>query len=144
MRFADAATAQKAVTWLSDLSDGYVNFGDFYAKLPGAVVVQAIQPEVDLPEPVMTETAVSLTKPFFIGHSQVSYGAALPAFSWTEPADAPMKRTTLYDAHVALGGRIVPFWRLRDARALRNVGRRRAHGRAPGRRSVRRHPHGRV
>ncbi len=109
VRFADAATAQKAVTWLSDLSDGYVNFGDLYAKLPGAVVVQAIQPEVDLPEPVATETAVSPTKPFFIGHNQVSNGAALPAFSWSEPADAPMKRTTLYDAHVALGGRIVPF-----------------------------------
>lgn len=109
LRFADAATAQTAVTWLSDLSDGYVNFGDLYAKLPGAVVVKAIQPEVELPEPVMTETAVVPSKPFFIGHNQVSNGTALPAFSWSEPADAPLKRTTLYDAHVALGGRIVPF-----------------------------------
>ncbi|MAU00219.1 MAG: glycine cleavage system protein T [Anaerolineaceae bacterium] len=117
LRFADTATAQKAVTWLSDLSDGYVDFGDLYAKLPGAVVVKAIQPEVDVPEPSETETAtsaslstgVSPTKPFFIGHDQVSDGEALPAFSWTEPEDGPMKRTTLYDAHVALGGRIVPF-----------------------------------
>ena len=117
LRLADAATAQKAVTWLSDLSDGYVDFGDLYAKLPGAVVVQAIQPEADVPEPAEAETAtsaspstgVSPTKPFFIGHDQVSDGEPLPAFSWTEPEDAPMKRTTLYDAHVALGGRMVPF-----------------------------------
>ncbi|MCB8925906.1 MAG: glycine cleavage system aminomethyltransferase GcvT [Ardenticatenaceae bacterium] len=107
LRFADAATAQKAVTWLSDLSDGYVNFGDLYAKLPGAVVVKAIQPEVDLPAPEAGAAVAS--KPFFIGHAQVNGGAALPAFSWREPEDAPMKRTTLYDAHVALGGRIVPF-----------------------------------
>ncbi|MCC6607600.1 MAG: glycine cleavage system aminomethyltransferase GcvT [Anaerolineae bacterium] len=107
LRFADAATAQTAVTWLSDLSDGYVNFGDLYAKLPGAVVVKAIQPEVELPEP--TGNGVVASKPFFIGHEQVSGGEPLPAFSWSEPADAPLKRTSLYDAHVALGGRIVPF-----------------------------------
>ncbi|MCA9946693.1 MAG: serine hydroxymethyltransferase, partial [Anaerolineales bacterium] len=109
VRFADAATAKQAAEWLADLSDGYVDFGDLYAKLPGPMVVKAIQPEVDLPEPVKEETAVSATKPFFIGHQQVSGGAALPAFSWTEPEDPPMKRTTLYDAHVALGGRMVPF-----------------------------------
>ena len=107
LRFADAATAQQAATWLADLSDGYVDFGDLYAKLPGAVVVKAIQPEVDLPAPESVAAAAS--KPFFIGHEQVNGGEPLPAFSWTEPEDAPMKRTTLYDAHVALGGRIVPF-----------------------------------
>ena len=53
--------------------------------------------------------AVAASKPFFIGHAQVNGGEPLPPFSWTEPEDAPMKRTTLYDAHVALGGRIVPF-----------------------------------
>ena len=109
LRFTDPSIAQKAVTWLSDLSDGYVDFGDLYAKLPGAVVVKAIQPQVDLPEPAETETGVAPTKPFFIGHNQVSNGAPLPTFSWTEPEDAPLKRTTLYEAHVALGGRIVPF-----------------------------------
>ncbi|MFZ1398247.1 MAG: glycine cleavage system aminomethyltransferase GcvT [Candidatus Promineifilaceae bacterium] len=107
LRFADAATAQQAAIWLADLSDGYVDFGDLYAKLPGAVVVKAIQPELDLPAPEAGGHAAS--KPFFIGHEQVSGGEPLPAFSWSEPADAPMKRTTLYDAHVALGGRMVPF-----------------------------------
>ncbi len=109
VRFADAATAHQAAEWLADLSDGYVDFGDLYAKLPGAVVVKAIQPQVELPEPDKTDTVVSLTKPYFIGNDQFSNGNALPEFSWEEPADPPMKRTTLYDAHVALGGRIVPF-----------------------------------
>ena len=109
LRFTDAATAQQAAAWLADLSDGYVDFGDLYAKLPGPVVVKAIQPQVDLPAPAEIDTAVSPTKPFFIRNDQFSGGDALPEFSWTEPADAPMKRTTLYDAHVALGGRMVPF-----------------------------------
>ena len=109
LRFANVATAGKAAEWLADLSDGYVDFGDLYAKLPGAVVVKAIQPESDLPAPDDVETAVSPTKPFFIGNDGFNDGNALPEFSWTEPADPPMKRTTLYDAHVALGGRMVPF-----------------------------------
>lgn len=109
VRFADAATAWQAAEWLADLSDGYVDFGDLHAKLPGAVVVKAIQPEVELPEPTKTETAVTPTKPFFVGHDAFSSDGALPKFSWEEPADAPLKRTTLYDTHVALGGRMVPF-----------------------------------
>ena len=109
VRFANAATARQAAEWLADLSDGYVGFGDLYAKLPGAVVVNVIQPDIDLPEPEKVDTAVSPTKPFSIGQTQANGGAALPKFSWAEPEDAPMKRTTLYDAHVALGGRIVPF-----------------------------------
>ncbi|VAW37972.1 Serine hydroxymethyltransferase [hydrothermal vent metagenome] len=108
IRFADAATAQQAAEWLADLSDGYVDFGDLYAKLPGAVVV-TMQTSTDLPAPMKTETAVCPTKPYFIGNDSFSGGEALPPFSWTEPADAPLKRTTLYDSHVALGGRIVPF-----------------------------------
>ena len=68
VRFADAATALQAAEWLADLSDGYVDFGDLHAKLPGAVVVKAIEPETELPEPSKTDTAVSLTKPFFVGN----------------------------------------------------------------------------
>jgi glycine hydroxymethyltransferase len=108
IRFADAATAQRTAEWLADLSDGYVDFGDLYAKLPGAVVVKAIQ-SAGLAAPTESDTAVCPTKPYFIGHDTFSGGDPLPPFSWTEPTDAPMKRTTLYDSHVALGGRIVPF-----------------------------------
>ena len=30
-------------------------------------------------------------------------------FSWSDPQDPPLRRTALYDSHVKLGGRIVPF-----------------------------------
>ncbi len=109
VRFADAQTAGQAQTWLQALSDGFVDFGDVYAKLPGAVVVKAVQPEVVVEKPVDGETAVAFTKPFFIGHHTFQNGDPLPAFSWEEPADPPMKRTTLYDTHVQLGGRMIPF-----------------------------------
>lgn len=109
VRFADAQTAQQAQTWLQALSDGFVDFGDVYAKLPGAVVVKAVQPDVAVEKPADGETAVAFTKPFFIGHHTFQNGDPLPAFSWEEPADPPMKRTTLYDTHVQLGGRMIPF-----------------------------------
>jgi glycine hydroxymethyltransferase len=34
---------------------------------------------------------------------------ALPVFAWDEPADAPLKRTQLFDLHKELGAKIVPF-----------------------------------
>lgn len=109
VRFADAQTAGQAQTWLQALSDGFVDFGDVYAKLPGAVVVKAVQPDVAVEKPADGETAVAFAKPFFIGHDTFQNGDPLPAFSWEEPADPPMKRTTLYDTHVQLGGRMIPF-----------------------------------
>ncbi|GAB4274858.1 MAG: hypothetical protein Kow0080_23590 [Candidatus Promineifilaceae bacterium] len=109
VRFADVQTAGLAQTWLQALSDGFVDFGDVYAKLPGAVVVKAVEPEVPVEKPADVETAVAFTKPFFIGHHTFQNEESLPAFSWEEPADPPMKRTTLYDTHVKLGGRMIPF-----------------------------------
>lgn len=113
VRYANAVTALRAKEWLADLSDGYVAFGDLYAKLPGAVVVSALQPDEALPEPTDEGTApsaaVAFSKPFFIGSESFGEGDPLPEFSWNDPEAAPMKRTTLYDSHVALGGRMVPF-----------------------------------
>jgi glycine hydroxymethyltransferase len=34
---------------------------------------------------------------------------ARPEFVWQEPVDAPVKRTRLYDTHVALGAKMIPF-----------------------------------
>lgn len=109
LRFADRETAQTAVTWLRDLSDGYVDFGDTYAKLPGAVVVKTVAGE-DVAAPTADDAAFADTKPFFIGHQRRSSGSeALPAFSWEEPADPPLKTTPLHATHKAMGGRMVPF-----------------------------------
>ncbi len=127
LRFLKPAEAQQAHDWLAALSDGYVDFGDLYAKIPGPVAVTLLP--VDWLEEVtgLAVTAVELikqlgkdkkateynpfadNKPFFIGQENRPGSAALPEFVWEEPTDAPLKRTTLYEAHVDLGGHIVDF-----------------------------------
>ncbi len=53
-----------------------------------------------------------LSKPYFVGQN------ALPAperegsrrsFTWAAPADAPLKRTPLYQEHARMGARLIPF-----------------------------------
>lgn len=124
--FAEKGAARKTAVWLSDLSDGYVQFSDVYAKLPGPVAVRELEPEnllekgasalmgglMELTKKLADKAdpkAIVASKPFFVGCGQHTEGEALPAFAWEEPADAPLKRTNLYDSHVALGGRIIPF-----------------------------------
>jgi glycine hydroxymethyltransferase len=124
--FGSKEDARKTAVWLSDLSDGYVLFSDVYARLPGPVAVKLIAPEgllekgaeavmggvLDLSHILRKQTnpeTYADSKPFFIGCERRADGAALPAFTWEEPADPPMKRTNLYDTHVAQGGRMIPF-----------------------------------
>lgn len=124
--FADKEDARKTAVWLSDLSDGYVEFSDLYAQLPGPVAVKLVAPENLLEkgaEAVMgsvLELSKTLnkeedpetfadTKPFFIGSENRAGGEALAAFTWEEPEDPPMLRTKLYDTHVEMGGRMIPF-----------------------------------
>ena len=111
LRLPDAETAQKTAEWLRDLSDGYVHFGDLYAKLPGPVVARTIANATDLPAPRPgNEAAFADSKPAFVGQERRGNGGApLPAFEWSEPEEAPLKRTALYERHVDLGGRMVPF-----------------------------------
>jgi glycine hydroxymethyltransferase len=125
--FSDKEDAGKTAVWLSDLSDGYVDFSGLYAQLPGPVVVKLVSPENLLEkgaEAVMggvlelsqalnkkdeDSEAFTDTKPFFIGSEKRKGGEALPPFTWEEPEDPPMKRTNLYDTHVEMGGRMIPF-----------------------------------
>ena len=111
LRFANAQAAQAAAHWLRDLSDGFVEFdgGDLYAKLPGAVVITP-GGSGEGPAPQAVPQAFVTGKPFYVGQDRRPVSAeALPAFEWSEPEDAPLQRTTLYDTHVAMGGRMVPF-----------------------------------
>ncbi|MBK6711853.1 MAG: glycine cleavage system aminomethyltransferase GcvT [Chloroflexi bacterium] len=124
--FSDKKEAQETAVWLSALSDGYVMFADVYAKLSGPVAIRTLEPEnllekgasaimggiMDLAKALNDKPdpeAIAATKPYFIGCETYSSGEALPAFTWEEPADPPMKRTKLYDTHVAMGGRMIPF-----------------------------------
>ncbi len=109
-----AAEAGLAATWLRDLSDAYTSLRldgqpDFdAARLPGPVVVKeaAAQPAAKQVE------ASGAAKPWFIGVPAASGAASLPgkpAFNWVEPAEGALKRTSLYQTHKSLGGRLVPF-----------------------------------
>lgn len=111
----DEAAALLAWDWLQALSDGYVNSGDLYAKLAGPATVFRLPfaAEEEIPNAVdkaqQHADAIVASKPFFIGMEHHLDGDALPEFVWQEPQDLPLQRTPLYDVHVALGGRIVPF-----------------------------------
>lgn len=120
LQMKDEAAALLAWDWLRDLSDGYVDFGDLQATLAGPVAVFRLPfaPEDELHDAVdnvhRTKSVdgvapIAASKPFFVGADRVNNGEALPQFVWEEPTDPALKRTSLYDTHVALGGRIVPF-----------------------------------
>jgi glycine hydroxymethyltransferase len=113
LRLRDSAAAQAVADWLQALSDGYVDFGDLYAKLPGPIVIErdpSRQEDLTKAPGEDQDGTYADCKPFFIGHEgRPACGDALPPFSWEEPADAPLKRTTLYETHKAMGGRSIPF-----------------------------------
>lgn len=120
--------------WLEGLSDGYVLFddGDVFRKVQGPVTIKTVDESGKIEKALKSVGKLStsigtsasdllakfperfdLTKPYFVGEASLMDAArkntALPAWSWTEPQDAPLKRTILYEAHKAMGGKIVPF-----------------------------------
>jgi glycine hydroxymethyltransferase len=133
LRFVDEVRAREASDWLDALSDGYVQFDDIFARLPGPVVVRQSPSTVsDAAEWVSdvvsrkaqdvrealggdqaeadSDQAFADSKPYFIGHDRRSVtGEPLPPFDWVEPADPPLKVTPLNQTHKAMGARMVPF-----------------------------------
>ena len=110
LRFDSPDLASKISKWMNDLSDGYIFFGDLYAKLPGPIVANQINIDDPLPEIEDTNEAVIDAKPFYIGVQSAPLDSQrLPDFSWIEPEDDPLKSTQLHDAHINMGGRMVPF-----------------------------------
>ncbi|MEN8171271.1 MAG: glycine cleavage system aminomethyltransferase GcvT [Chloroflexota bacterium] len=107
-RLAVSSTqAGLASAWLRDLSDGYVRVDDdLLRKVPGPVWVKSIPHTAD-ETPIKNIEVPEGTKPYFIGISEGS-GEPLPDYAWEEE-DAQIQRTPIYDLHVELGGRMVPF-----------------------------------
>ncbi len=115
--------------WLRALSDGYVHMDDDdpYAKAPGPVVVRRLSHlladdwESRPPEPESFgeedeesgETGWAFHKPYWIGQRARAKAPGglepLPAFAWEEPAEAPIKQTVLYNAHVQADAKMAPF-----------------------------------
>ena len=99
--------AALAAAWLRDLSDGYVKFDDdLLRKVQGPVWVRQSTQKADA-LPAKDVDVSGNSKPWFIGIPEGS-GDPLPDFVWEEK-EGPMRRTPLYDLHVELGGRMVPF-----------------------------------
>ncbi len=108
LHFADEGIAQDVADWLAALSDAYVEFDDLYGKLNGPVVARTV---ADIPGGHENGVGdpIAVSKPYYIGSGKHPGTNALPPFNWQEPADAAMKRTTLYDTHKAMGAKIIPF-----------------------------------
>jgi glycine hydroxymethyltransferase len=108
LHLKSAAEASAVQEWLAALSDAFVLFDDLYAKLNGPLAVTVVERNSEKVE--ASAEAYADTKPYFIGQDKRKAASEpLPAFSWEEPQDAPLKRTTLFETHKALGGRIIPF-----------------------------------
>jgi len=97
--------ATLVATWLRDLSDAYVDFGDEIQRiLPGPVVVAESDEKLASAdgEPISDE------KTWFIGQQSGAEGEALPSFEWEEK-EGDLRRTPLYQVHKDLGAKVIPF-----------------------------------
>lgn len=123
---ATAPGRGKAVLdWLRALSDGYTYFDekDLFRKVEGPVTVELLDIDQDWQgEPAAPGTSGSslyrehpekfdLKKLYFVGQNQLEVDPPrVERESWTwEEADAPLKRTPLFEIHQDLGGKMVPF-----------------------------------
>lgn len=115
----------RVTAWLRGLADGYTVFdsGDVYRKVEGPVMVaevESVQERKSPSSPTGTTAEelykaepdrFDLSKLYFVG--QESLNDAAPdhehePWTWEEP-ETKLKRTELYDVHVELGARMVPF-----------------------------------
>ncbi len=129
---SDQARALRA--WLEGLAEGYTLFdsSDLYRKVQGPATIEEIDPS-SLPDfaqawlslpPEDTATGrpaaevaaaypqrFAFEKPYFVGRRSIDQrvAEARPPFSWHEDKAAPVRTTSLHEAHVALGARLVPF-----------------------------------
>jgi glycine hydroxymethyltransferase len=101
-----AEKAGLVLTWLRAVSDGYVRVDeDVLRKIPGPVVVRESDRDYDK---LVEGDPYGKNKPFYLGMKE-EQGEPLPDFEWDDNSDGEMRRTVLYDLHLELGARMVPF-----------------------------------
>jgi len=100
--------ANFAANWLRDLSDAFIKFDDDLLKrLPGPIIIKQSPVKNEI---IIKDKMADSKKPYFIGESlsdRIFDGK--PKFEWQEIESAEIKRTTLYDIHVKLGAKMIPF-----------------------------------
>lgn len=95
-----------AGTWLHGISTGFVYFDeDLTIRIPGPISILPSEPEKYIEE----GERVCNEKPWYVAMPKDISKPALPEFVWEEPQDQELKRTALYDTHVAMGAKMVPF-----------------------------------
>jgi glycine hydroxymethyltransferase len=104
----DVSKGNLAATWLRDLSDAYVHFDkDLHRRLPGPVIVKE---SLVVSTYNLASDPVVVSKPYFIGHLNMQDNQNPKIkFKWIEEESDQRKRTSLYDNHVKLGAKIIPF-----------------------------------
>ena len=124
--------APRVNAWLRGLSDGYIFFDDtdVFRKVQGPVTIAEVC-DADLrvlksAGPAIAQSGMAgavllqnypnrfdLTKPYFVSENCFGEFALPPSnkteWKWSEPTDAPLKRTALFETQKALGAKIVPF-----------------------------------
>ena len=100
--------ANLSANWLRDLSDAFIQFDDDLLKrLPGPIIIKQ-SPVIEKFEN-LNKISIS-TKPYFVGSiSDSNKSEKKPNFEWLEIESNEIKRTTLYDSHVKLGAKMIPF-----------------------------------
>jgi glycine hydroxymethyltransferase len=103
-----SSKASLTLTWLRDLSDGFVAMeaGDPLKKSPGPAIVRLLGGTASLPK---AAKRAGDDKPWYIGVPSASGAASLPAFAWKEAADSALRRTALFETHRKFGAKMVPF-----------------------------------
>ncbi len=103
-----SADATLALTWLRDLSDGYVLVDpeDAHVKLPGPAVVSLQGEDESLPQ--ADSDGEGIDKPWYVGVAE-GKGKALPKFEWTAGEENEPRHTALHAVHEELGAKMVPF-----------------------------------
>jgi glycine hydroxymethyltransferase len=92
--------------WIVGLSTGFIYYDeDLTQRIPGPISINKADPVWIKPE----GDPIDHYKPYFVGMPKDVSFEPRPDFVWNEPVDAPVKRTRLYDTHVALGAKMTPF-----------------------------------
>jgi glycine hydroxymethyltransferase len=100
-----AAQAGMLAAWLRDLSDGFVQFdNDLLRKVPGPVWVRESTGQF---VPQFGRESLNVRKPYYIGIAG-GVGEPLPEFHWEDQV-SPLQRTPIFETHVSLGAKMVPF-----------------------------------
>ncbi len=95
-----------ASTWLNGISTGFVFYDDDLAiRIPGPISILPAEPTKYIQE----GERVCTDKPWYIAKDNTITKPALPEFVWEEPKGRALKRTVLYDTHISMGAKMVPF-----------------------------------